>query len=34
MLDWQVSRAALARSIGVLDSSLLSLAADQKARKP
>ena len=35
MLDWQVSRAALARSIGALDSSLLlSVSAEQNARKP
>ncbi|WP_291987132.1 TolC family protein [Candidatus Accumulibacter sp. ACC007] len=35
MLDWQVSRAALARSIGVLDSSLLLAAGGEpKARKP
>ncbi|MEF8699750.1 MAG: TolC family protein [Candidatus Accumulibacter sp. UW20] len=34
MLDWQVSRATLARSVGTLDSRLLSLAADQKVHLP
>ncbi len=35
MLDWQVSRAALARSIGILDSSLLlSISAEPKTHKP
>ncbi|MBO3702745.1 MAG: TolC family protein [Candidatus Accumulibacter sp.] len=35
MLDWQVSRAALARSIGVLDSSLLlAVGGEPKARNP
>lgn len=34
VLEWYVSRAALARAIGTLDSRLLSLSAGQKARKP
>jgi outer membrane protein len=34
VLDWYVSRAALARAIGTLDSRLLSLSTGQKARKP
>jgi outer membrane protein len=35
VLDWQVSRAALARSIGALDSSLLlAVSTEQNARKP
>ena len=34
VLEWYVSRAALARAIGTLDSRLLSLSAGQKTRKP
>ena len=34
VLEWYVSRAALARAIGTLDSRLLSLSTGQKTRKP